>query len=206
MDPASPPAGVPFVYADRVNAVLTDLTQFMQTYFISDVHLGMGTREEERTKEDRLLAFFSKILPRTRQLYIVGDLFDFWFEYRTVIPKGFHRTLSALQAFTEKGIPIHYLAGNHDFWMKDFFAGELGMTLHADPFETMIDRKRVYLHHGDGLAQKDVGYRLIRISLTVLTRSSLAALSSSSAFFSSSLLGSTRPSLVTDTSLWSSTP
>ena len=162
MDPASPPAGVPFVYADRVNAVLTDLTQFMQTYFISDVHLGMGTREEERTKEDRLLAFFSKILPRTRQLYIVGDLFDFWFEYRTVIPKGFHRTLSALQAFTEKGIPIHYLAGNHDFWMKDFFAGELGMTLHADPFETMIDRKRVYLHHGDGLAQKDVGYRIIK--------------------------------------------
>ncbi len=134
----------------------------MTTYFISDVHLGLGEKSHERAKEDRLLGFFRTILPKTRELYIVGDLFDFWFEYRTVIPKGFHRTLSALQAFTDEGIPVHYLVGNHDFWMGDYFSSELGMTVHRDPFETTIDRKRVYLHHGDGLAQNDVGYRLIK--------------------------------------------
>ncbi len=134
----------------------------MSTYFISDVHLGLAGRDEERAKEDRLLAFFRSILPTAKTLFIVGDLFDFWFEYRTVIPKGFHRTLSALQAFTEKGIPVHYLAGNHDFWVGDFFASELGMALHMDPFEVVIDGKRIYLHHGDGLAQKDLGYRLLK--------------------------------------------
>jgi len=134
----------------------------MATYFISDVHLGLADRDSERSKEDLLLAFFRSILPRATELYIVGDLFDFWFEYRTVIPKGFHRTLSALQAFTDTGVPVHYLAGNHDFWMADFFETELGMTLHRDPFEIIIDGKRIYLHHGDGLAQKDLGYRLIK--------------------------------------------
>src|SRR5512135_1217088 len=131
-------------------------------YFISDVHLGLGARDQERKKEDRLLSFLKAILPSAEKLFIVGDLFDFWFEYRTVIPKGFHRTLSALQAFTERGIPVHYLAGNHDFWVGDFFASELGMTMHMDPFEVVIDGKRIYLHHGDGLAQKDLGYRLLK--------------------------------------------
>jgi UDP-2,3-diacylglucosamine hydrolase len=134
----------------------------MATYFISDVHLGLADRATERAKEDRLLEFLRSILSSTDQLFILGDLFDFWFEYKTVIPKGFHRTLSALQAFTEKGVPVHYLAGNHDFWMGDFFSSELGMTLHFDPFETTIERKKVFLHHGDGLAKKDVGYRLIK--------------------------------------------
>jgi len=134
----------------------------MTTYFISDVHLGLGDRAVERAKEDRLLAFLRAILPSTDQLFVLGDLFDFWFEYKTVIPKGFHRTLAALQAFTEKGIPVHFLAGNHDCWIGDFLSTELGMTLHFEPFEVTVDRKRVYLHHGDGLAEKDLGYRLIK--------------------------------------------
>lgn len=134
----------------------------MATYFISDVHLGLADRATERAKEDILLAFLRSIISSTDQLFIVGDLFDFWFEYKTVIPKGFHRTLSGLQEFTDRGIPVHFLAGNHDFWMGDFLTEELGMTLHRDPFEVTIDRKRIYLHHGDGLAQKDLGYRLVK--------------------------------------------
>ena len=161
MDPARPATCIPVIHARGIIPE-TAPVPLMETYFISDVHLGMGRADEERAKEDRLLAFFRRIRPKARQLFIVGDLFDFWFEYRTVIPKGFHRTLSALQEFTGEGIPIHYLAGNHDFWMKDFFAGELGITLHPDPFETTIDRKKVFLHHGDGLAQNDVGYRFIK--------------------------------------------
>ncbi len=136
--------------------------QRMPTYFISDVHLGLGTRDAEKRKEDRLLAFLRGILPATNRLFIVGDLFDFWFEYGTVIPRGFHRTLAALQEFTDRGIPVEYLAGNHDFWMDDFFPVELGITVHPDPFEAVVDGKRIYLHHGDGLAEKDLGYRLLK--------------------------------------------
>jgi UDP-2,3-diacylglucosamine hydrolase len=134
----------------------------MATFFISDVHLGLGEKEKEKEKEDLLLGFLETILPSTDNLFIVGDLFDFWFEYATVIPKGYHRTLSALQKFTERGVEVHYLVGNHDFWMGDYFATELGMELHFEPFEIGLDGKRIYLHHGDGLAQNDLGYKLIK--------------------------------------------
>ena len=134
----------------------------MATYFISDVHLGLGTKEKEKAKENRLLGFLQEVFPVTETLFIVGDLFDFWFEYKTVIPKGFHRTLSALQGFTDAGKTIHYLAGNHDFWMKDFFREELGIHVHLEPFEMTVQGKRIYLHHGDGLAENDLGYKLIK--------------------------------------------
>ena len=134
----------------------------MATYFISDIHLGLAKPQEEKQKEQRLLDFLTAIFPSTECLFVVGDLFDFWFEYKTVIPKGFHRTLSALQKFTDHGIPVHYLAGNHDFWMGDFFRTELGMQLHSEPFEISVDGKRVYLHHGDGLSENDLGYKVIK--------------------------------------------
>jgi UDP-2,3-diacylglucosamine hydrolase len=133
-----------------------------KTLFISDVHLGLGSGPEEKRKEDFLIGFLRSAMETTRQLYILGDLFDFWFEYRTVIPKGFHRTLAALQEYTDGGIPVSYLAGNHDFWMKDFFSTELGITMYRDPVEIEIDGKRVFLHHGDGLAERDLGYRIIK--------------------------------------------
>lgn len=134
----------------------------MPTYFISDIHLGLGDRGAERAKEDLLLGFLGHVLPSAEALCIVGDLFDFWFEYRTVIPRGFHRTLSALQQYTDAGVPVHYLAGNHDFWMGDFFTEELGIRTYAEPVELLLGGKRVYLHHGDGLAPNDLGYRLIK--------------------------------------------
>lgn len=134
----------------------------MAAYFISDVHLGLGPRDREKAKEDSLLAFLKAIMPTTQRLYIVGDLFDFWFEYRTVIPKGFHRTLAMLQDFRENGIAIEYLLGNHDFWVDDFFETEIGLEIHREPYETRFDGKRIFLHHGDGLATNDLGYRLIR--------------------------------------------
>jgi len=134
----------------------------MKAFFFSDVHLGLGPRANEKVKENRLLSFLRAILPETDQLFIAGDLFDFWFDYDTVIPRGFHRTLAALQEFTDAGKTIHYLVGNHDCWMGDFFQTEIGATLHREPFETRVQGKRVYLHHGDGLAENDLGYRLIK--------------------------------------------
>ncbi len=134
----------------------------MAIYFISDVHLGLGNKEEEKAKEDRLLGFLKGIFPSTDTLFILGDLFDFWFEYKTVIPKGFHRTLAALQEFTDAGKPVHFLVGNHDCWMSDFFEKELGITVHLKPFATEAQGKRIFLHHGDGLAENDFGYRMIK--------------------------------------------
>ncbi len=134
----------------------------MSVIFFSDVHLGSGNREEETAKEDVLLSFLKSKMEGTTALFIAGDLFDFWFEYKTVIPKGFHRTLSAIHEYTSRGIPVHYLTGNHDFWMRDFFATELGCEVHREPFEMTIQGKRVFLHHGDGLAKNDLGYRMIK--------------------------------------------
>lgn len=134
----------------------------MSVYFFSDVHLGLGSREKERAKEDRLLQFFDAIRPNTDQLFIVGDLFDFWFDYKTVIPRGFHRTLAGLQAFVDRKATVHYLIGNHDCWMGDFFETEIGVVLHRNPFMADIQGKNVYIHHGDGLADNDLGYRMIK--------------------------------------------
>ncbi len=134
----------------------------MACYFISDIHLGLGNHDEEKRKEDRLLEFLRSIRPDAAEIFLMGDLFDFWFEYRTVIPKGFHRTLSALQEFTDRGIPIDYLLGNHDFWVGDFFRSELGINVHREPYESDIGGKRLFLHHGDGLATNDLGYKMIK--------------------------------------------
>ena len=133
-----------------------------KVYFISDAHLGLGTKEEERAKEQRLIGFLDTLLKDASQLFIVGDLFDAWFEYRSVIPKGFHRLLTKLNDLTQRGITVHYLAGNHDYWIRDYFHDELGMKTYHDAFEITIDGKRIFIHHGDGLASNDMGYKILK--------------------------------------------
>jgi UDP-2,3-diacylglucosamine hydrolase len=133
-----------------------------KVYFISDAHLGLGTKEQERKKEDKLLSFFEKIASDANSIYILGDLFDAWFEYKTVIPKGFHRILSKLDELVQNNIQIHYLAGNHDYWMNDYFTEEIGIKTYPDAFEIDIDEKKIYLHHGDGLANNDNGYLILK--------------------------------------------
>jgi UDP-2,3-diacylglucosamine hydrolase len=131
-------------------------------YFFSDVHFGVEGRTAEREKESRVLSFLDHVMQNADQLYIVGDLFDAWIEYETAIPKGFHRILTRLEDVVRKGIVVHYLAGNHDFWMRDYFSAELGMITHLEPFDTVIDGKKYLIHHGDGLALRDAGYRFIK--------------------------------------------
>ncbi len=133
-----------------------------KAYFFSDVHLGLGSREQDKQKEARLLSFLDLVMKDADHLFILGDLFDAWIEYRTVIPKGFHRTLTKLEDLTRRSISVHYLAGNHDYWLADFFPNELGIEVYLDPFEFTLDDKRIYLHHGDGLALYDGGYRMLK--------------------------------------------
>ncbi len=131
-------------------------------FFISDAHLGLGTKEEERAKERRLVDFLISLRSRARYLFIVGDLFDAWFEYRTVVPKGYYRLFTALEDLRNDGAEIHYLAGNHDFWVRDFFTTDLGIVMHREPWSLVIDGKRILLHHGDGLALNDRGYAILK--------------------------------------------
>lgn len=132
------------------------------SYFISDVHLGMTHSNLEKLKENRLLAFLDHVETSGEQLFIVGDLFEFWFEYRTVIPRGYMRVLSALNHLRELGTPIHYIAGNHDFWIRDFLTSELDIEVYFDAYPCTLSGKHFYLHHGDGIAKHDVGYRLLK--------------------------------------------
>lgn len=131
-------------------------------YFISDIHLGYFDRETDKIREDKLLAFLDKIGKDCETLYILGDLFDYWFEYKTVIPKYFYRTLSALRSLREKGINVEYLIGNHDFGHRDFFPKEIGINVYWDDIERTIAGKRFYLSHGDGKSNNDMGYRILK--------------------------------------------
>lgn len=131
-------------------------------YFISDAHLGLSDKETEEKKEQMLINFFKSAAQDASAIYILGDLFDAWFEYKTVIPKGFHRTIAMLDELVRKNIKIHYLAGNHDFWMNDFFISEIGITVHLDSYSFTHEGKKIYLHHGDGFSKKDIGYRILK--------------------------------------------
>ncbi len=132
------------------------------TYFISDAHFGLGSRQKEKEKETRLIGFLNHVRGHGRLLYVLGDLFDFWFEYKTVVPKGYHRMLAKLAELVEGGIPIKYIAGNHDFWMRDYMSEEIGVEVFREPLSEIIDGKKFYLHHGDGLSERDLGYRMLR--------------------------------------------
>lgn len=131
-------------------------------YFISDVHLGTGSPAVEAPKERRLLDLLDRVASDGERLYILGDLFDFWFEYRHAIPTVGLKVLAALQGLAENGVEVHYLAGNHDFAIGSYITDHIGCIPHLDPFELDYEGTRFFLHHGDGLAGKDTGYRILK--------------------------------------------
>lgn len=131
-------------------------------FFVSDAHLGLSSESEDLRRENRLLAFFDHVRKRGNRLFIVGDLFDFWFEYAHAIPRHSHRIVHALKNLVDAGVRIHFIVGNHDFAVGRFFSEELGIPVHDRPVEKEIDGKRFFISHGDGVNPKDRGYRLIR--------------------------------------------
>ncbi|GJQ44189.1 MAG: UDP-2,3-diacylglucosamine hydrolase [Ignavibacteriaceae bacterium] len=137
-----------------------------KTYlFISDIHLGLQSREIEKTKERKLVEFLNFAKNNCDELFIAGDLFDYWFEYRRVYQKGFFRTLTALQDLTEAGVKVHYFIGNHDFFHNGFFEKEIGLTLYQNPSEFRLNEQRFFIGHGDGLVKNDFGYNILKIIL-----------------------------------------
>ncbi len=131
-------------------------------FFISDIHLGLKDKEHEKQKERLLVKFLYFAKDNCDELFIVGDLFDYWFEYKKVYQKGFFRTLTALQDLTESGIKVHYFIGNHDFMHSTFFRDEIGVALYEDSFITELNNKKFFIAHGDGLVQNDYGYLILK--------------------------------------------
>lgn len=131
-------------------------------YFFSDVHLGFGSKDEENAKELKLVSFLDSIRNTAEKVYIVGDLFDCWIEYKRAVPKGFYRTLAKLRELTDRGIEISFLSGNHDFWLNTYLRDDVGLKLYSDFLQTEIEGKRFYITHGDGLSKGDIGYKIIK--------------------------------------------
>lgn len=134
-------------------------------YFISDFHLGLGERSADKKREQMLLQFLEQIQHRCERLFILGDLFDYWFEYSTVIPKLHIRTLAAFARYADAGIPVDYVIGNHDFGHHTFFQQELGIRIHYHDLPVELYGKKFYLAHGDGKALNDTGYLILRAIL-----------------------------------------
>ncbi len=130
--------------------------------FISDIHLGLQSKEIERKKERLLVKFLELAKDEAKELFIVGDLFDYWFEYKRVYQKGFFRTLTALQDITEAGVKLHYFIGNHDFMHHDFFKEQIGAIVYDNPIERVLNDKKFFIGHGDGLVKNDTGYNILK--------------------------------------------
>lgn len=122
-------------------------------YFISDCHLGARTMEEPLEYERRVVRFLESIEEDCEELYLLGDIIDYWFEFKHVVPQGFTRFLGKLALMSDRGVKIHWFTGNHDIWIFDYLPREIGMTLHREPEVVTLHGKRMFLAHGDGLGE-----------------------------------------------------
>lgn len=131
-------------------------------YFISDAHLGSLAIPHRRMQERRLVNFLESIRKEAEVIYLLGDMFDFWYEYRTVVPKGYTRFLGKLSELTDQGIEVHFFTGNHDLWIYDYLNEECGIILHKEPQTVEHMGKLFFLAHGDGLGDPDKNFKLLR--------------------------------------------
>lgn len=131
-------------------------------YFLSDAHLGSLAIPHGRTQERRLVRFLDSIKEKASAIYLLGDMFDFWNEYRYVVPKGYSRFLGKLSELTDNGVEVHFFAGNHDLWTYGYLEEECGVIVHKAPVTTEIYGKVFFLAHGDGLGDPDNKFKILR--------------------------------------------
>lgn len=131
-------------------------------YFSSDNHLGAPTPEASLPREKKFVRWLDVVKEDAQAIFLLGDLFDFWFEYKTVVPKGFVRVLGKLAEISDSGIPIYFFVGNHDLWMRDYFEKELGIPTYHDPKEFELGGKSFLIGHGDGKGPGDNGYKRMK--------------------------------------------
>jgi UDP-2,3-diacylglucosamine hydrolase len=137
------------------------LTESGKIYFASDFHLGLPTGSHPLEREKKVVSWLKSVARDAREIYLLGDIFDFWWEYKLVVPRGFTRFLGTVSEITDSGIPVHFFTGNHDMWARDYLSGECGMIIHKTPVTTVFDGKKFHLAHGEGLGTKSTGYKIL---------------------------------------------
>jgi UDP-2,3-diacylglucosamine hydrolase len=133
-----------------------------KVYFASDNHLGAPTLEKSKVREKQFVVWLDTIKEDAAAIYLLGDLFDLWIEYKRVVPKGFVRVLGKLAELADSGIPIHFFVGNHDMWMQDYFETELGIPVYYEPQQITLNNTSFFIGHGDGLGPGDKGYKRMK--------------------------------------------
>ena len=131
-------------------------------YFASDQHFGAPSSEKSKFREEKFIRWLESIKNDCEELFLLGDLFDFWFEYKTVVPKGFIRVLGKLAELKDSGIKIHFFVGNHDLWMNDYFETELNIPVYHSTKEFTFNNKTFLIGHGDGLGPGDKSYKRMK--------------------------------------------
>lgn len=131
-------------------------------YFISDAHLGSWALDHRRMQERRLVRFLDDIKDKAQAVYMLGDMFDYWYEFKYVVPKGYTRFLGKLSELTDRGVEVHWFIGNHDIWMYGYLERECGVILHKEPITVEIMGKVFYLAHGDGMGDPSRMFRFLR--------------------------------------------
>jgi UDP-2,3-diacylglucosamine hydrolase len=131
-------------------------------YFASDIHLGLPSYEKSLEREKLFVKWLDEVKKDAEEIILLGDIFDFWFEYKRAIPKGFTRFLGKICEITDSGIPVHFFTGNHDMWIFDYLPKEMGVILHKEPIIKEYSGKRFYIAHGDGMGPGDFGYKILK--------------------------------------------
>ena len=139
-----------------------NLKKNKKVYFSSDNHLGSPNHKDSLVREKIFVSWLNKIKSDAQVIFLLGDLFDFWFEYHYTVPKGFTRVLGKLSELCDSGIKIYFFTGNHDYWMKDYFKKEIGITVIKKPTEFKINNKLFFIGHGDGLGPGDLKYKFLK--------------------------------------------
>jgi UDP-2,3-diacylglucosamine hydrolase len=138
------------------------LAQGKKVYFSSDNHLGAPSSQESLPREKKFVRWLDEVKEDAAAIFLLGDLFDFWFEYKTVVPRGFVRVLGKLAELSDSGIPIYFFVGNHDLWMRDYFKTELNIPVYYEPKAFEFNGKRFFIGHGDGKGPGDKGYKRMK--------------------------------------------
>lgn len=138
------------------------MSEAKKIYFASDFHLGAPDYESSLIREKKIVSWLNHIAPTAKEIYLVGDIFDFWFEYKRAVPRGFVRLLGKIAELSDSGIPIHIFTGNHDMWIFDYLPKELGVILYREPIQKEFFNKNYFIGHGDGLGPGDKGYKFLK--------------------------------------------
>ena len=140
----------------------TQIPKNKKIYFISDAHLGLPPRDKSLLREKILIKWLDEISKDAFEIYLLGDIFDYWFEYKKVVPRGFVRFLGKIAEIRDSGIPVYFFTGNHDAWIFDYLPEELGVEIFHKPLSRIFNGKKFYMAHGDGLGPGEHSYKLLK--------------------------------------------